>query len=320
MRADPAVSLLAPPSHPRRPALARCGAGDGSRTRAVSLGSGVGVRIPTQLLRVVVVVPGNLTGPTTEGRDLITVLTDDDLYVRGVQTLIASWDAYARGSSGAAVTRSRGVATAVFPNEPEREVYNNALLDRYLASSERADALDTLETAYACASVTRFAAWTHESDQAIRADLEARGYTLDESTRMMGMALSDIRLPRPQLELAPPDWFEYLRLIGVPPGFLSTVDQSAFHVLVARLEGQSVATAMAFDLGDDCGIYNVFTLESARGRGLGTALTALHLHNAVARGCRTASLQSTRMAEGVYTTVGFRDLGRILEYVPELNA
>jgi hypothetical protein len=51
-------------------------------------------------------------------------------------------------------------------------------------------------------------------------------------------------------------------------------------------------------------------------RGLGTALTALHVHDALARGCQTASLQSTEMAEGVHAAVGFRDLGRILEYVP----
>lgn len=35
-----------------------------------------------------------------------------------------------------------------------------------------------------------------------------------------------------------------------------------------------------------------------------------------ARGCRAASLQSTPMAERVYASAGFRDLGRILEYVP----
>ena len=62
-------------------------------------------------------------------------------------------------------------------------------------------------------------------------------------------------------------------------------------------------------------LYNVITLERARRRGLGTALTAVHLHDALARGCQTASLQSTEMAERVYAAVGFRDLGRILEYV-----
>ena len=54
------------------------------------------------------------------------------------ETLVASWEAYARGSHGAAVIRSPGVATAVFPNEPERGVYNNALLERGLGPRARA--------------------------------------------------------------------------------------------------------------------------------------------------------------------------------------
>jgi len=87
-------------------------------------------------------------------------------------------------------------------------------------------------------------------------------------------------------------------------------------VLVARSGGKAVSTGIAFDRDGDCGIYNVGTREDARRRGLGTAVTALLAHDAAARGCQTASLQSTEMAERVYATVGFRDLGRILEYVP----
>src|SRR5205814_5208312 len=114
----------------------------------------------------------------------------------------------------------------------------------------------------------------------------------------------------------PPDWYEYLRIVGVPPNFLSGADPGAYHILVTRLDGENVAAAMAFDYCGDCGIYNVGTLEHAQWRGLGTAVTALHLHDALARGCQTASLQSTEMAERMYTAVGFRDLGRILEYAP----
>src|SRR3712207_8269480 len=47
---------------------------------------------------------------------------------------------------------------------------------------------------------------------------------------------------------------------------------------VARLDGRNVATALAYDHAGDCGIYNVVTLPEARRRGLGTALTALQLH------------------------------------------
>jgi GNAT superfamily N-acetyltransferase len=237
-----------------------------------------------------------------------------DLYRRGMQTLLACWEENARGASGASLQRLPGVTAAVFPNEPERSVYNNAVLER------GGDAIDALEEAYAAAGVTRFAAWVHESDEATRAELEARGYKLDEVTRAMGMQLDEIRVPRPRIELAPPDWFEYLRIVGVTRNFLGGADRDAFHIRVARLNGENVAAGMAFDHRSDCGIFNVGTLEPARRRGLGTALTALLLHDALDRGCETASLQSTPMAEHVYAAVGFLDLGRILEYAPGRRA
>jgi GNAT superfamily N-acetyltransferase len=249
----------------------------------------------------------------------MTRTIDNDLYIRGSETLLASWEEYARGSAGAALHRLSGVAAAVFPSEPERAVYNNALLDRDLGPTERAAAVDAMEAAYARAGIERYAAWVHESDEAMRAELSGRGYTLDESTRAMGMSLTDIALSRPEIDLGPSHWsehLEYLRIVGVPPGLLSGADPSAFHILVARLAGENVATAMAFDHDGDCGVFNVATLEAARRRGLGTALTRTPRPRRSARGCSTASLQSTAMAERVYAAVGFRDLGRILEYVP----
>jgi ribosomal protein S18 acetylase RimI-like enzyme len=221
------------------------------------------------------------------------------------------------------VRRSPGVAAAVFPHPPERAVYNNALLERDLGPAERAAALDAMEAAYASAAVDRFAAWAHESDAGMRCVLEARGYALDTTTRAMGMAVDDVRLPPPDIELEPADWADYVRFLGgfgVPPGLLAGVDPSAFELLIARIGGESVATALAFDLDGDRGIYNVSTLEHARRRGLATALTARLVHHAAASGCRTVSLQSTPVAERLYGAVGFRDLGRFLEYVPQAGA
>ena len=80
--------------------------------------------------------------------------TDAGLYLRGSDTLLASWEAYARGAVGAAVKRLPGVAAAVFPHEPERAVYNNALLERDLGPGERSDALDAMEAVYAAAGIT----------------------------------------------------------------------------------------------------------------------------------------------------------------------
>jgi GNAT superfamily N-acetyltransferase len=249
----------------------------------------------------------------------MTAATDSDLYRRGEQTLLVCWEAIAEGSAGAAVIRAAGVTAAVFPRGPERSIYNNAVLERGLERPARRDALDAMEAAYAAAGVTEYAAWVHESDAGMRADLAARDYTVAETTRAMGMALEDIRAPRPELDLARPDWpayVEYLERAGAPAGTLRHVDPSAFELLLACDDGETVATALAFAAGDDCGIYNVSTVERARRRGLGTALTARLAHDALARGCTTATLQSTPMAERVYAAVGFRDLGRILEFVP----
>ena len=248
--------------------------------------------------------------------NLLESSEQEELYLRGSDTLLASWEAYARGAVGAALHRLPGVAAAVFPHEPERAVYNNALLERDLRAGDRADALDAMEAAYAAVGISRFAAWVHERDEPMRAELERRGYTLDMTTRSMGMALDDIRVPRPQIPLGRADWLEYLEMEGLRPDFLASADHAAFHLLAARIGGEMVAAALAYDFGGDCGIYNVGTVEKARRRGLGTALTAAQVYDARARGCRTASLQSTQMAERVYAAVGFRDLGRILEYVP----
>ena len=246
----------------------------------------------------------------------MTSNTDTDLYARGAATLLASWAEYARGSSGAALLRPDGVAAAVFPNEPERSIFNNAFLDRDLTPTERETAVDAMENAYSVAGIERYAAWVHETDEGARRELGARGYTFAETTRAMGMSLDDIALPRLELELGRSDWLEYLRILGVPEGLFGSVDPSAFHILIARPGGENVATAMAFDHDGDCGVFNVSTLETARRRGLATALTVCHVHDAAARGCSTASLQSTKVAERVYAAVGFRDLGRIFEYVP----
>lgn len=246
----------------------------------------------------------------------MTGYSDTELILRGTATLVASWEAYARGATGASVVRAPGVVAAIFPHEPERLVYNNALLAQQLPSADRASALETMAAAYTDAGVPQFAAWVHATDAGMRDDLERRGYVLDSSTRMMGLSLAALRLPRPTLEAGGLPWDAYVHRFGLPPGLLAGADHAAVHLLAARLDNADVAAALAFDHAGDCGIYNVETLAHARRRGLATALTVRHLHDALARGCQTASLQATPMAERLYAAVGFRDLGTILEYVP----
>ena len=130
------------------------------------------------------------------------------------------------------------------------------------------------------------------------------------------MTLEGARFPKPEIELAPPDWHEHVRVAELPPDFLAKADPAAYHVAIGRLGGESVATGIAFEHDGDCGIYSVSTLAHARRRGLGTGVTTALLRDACMRGSVTASLQATPMAGRLYAALGFRDLGRIFEYVP----
>jgi ribosomal protein S18 acetylase RimI-like enzyme len=243
-------------------------------------------------------------------------VTPFELFDRGAATLVASWAEYARGAVGASVVRVPGASVAVFTEEPESLVYNNTLVDLGLEEDARAAVLEAVEQEYAEAYVDRYAVWVHEGDSAMRADLEARKYAVTESTRAMGIALEFLEAPRPELELAEAAWEEYLTLLGLGEDFQAYADPAAYVVRVALLDGRPAAVGMSYDHGGDCGIYNVTTLEHARGRGLGRGLTAQLLHEARDRGCTTASLQSTPMAERLYLRLGFRDLGRYLELTP----
>jgi ribosomal protein S18 acetylase RimI-like enzyme len=247
---------------------------------------------------------------------VVSSWTDAELYRRGCATLVASWAEYASGCEAATVRRLPGVDVAVFARDPERAVYNNALLRR---DAPAATALEDLAAAYGAAGVRHFAAWVHDSDEAARVALVARGYTLDTTTRAMGMPLRDLPVPDPGIEVRPVDWPDYLAMADLPPDFLRTADHAALHPLVGRDGDGIVAAALAYDHEGDCGIYNVATVPRARRHGFATAVTATQLHHARNRGCETASLQSTPMAERLYAALGFRDLGSFLEYAPPFH-
>jgi ribosomal protein S18 acetylase RimI-like enzyme len=243
-----------------------------------------------------------------------SVTASADLYARSVETVVACWAEYARAMPEATVARHDGVSCAVFPREPERAVYNNAILDRGLSPSRRELAIRSMERTYAERGVARFAAWVHESDMTMQRDLTRRGYGVSEITRAMGIELAGASIAEPHLSLVEIPWDEYLAAFDLPPGLLRSLDRSRFRLLVAQEGGESVATTLGYDHDGDCGIYNVATVPHARRRGFASALTAVQLRDARARGCTTATLQATATAEGMYARIGFRDLGRIFEY------
>lgn len=241
-----------------------------------------------------------------------------DLYERQAATLVASWRAYARHSDGARVVDVEGAAVGLFPSPPERGVYNNALLPRWLESARARAVIAAVEGAYREAGIDSYAIWAHEAEPDAVAALEARGLRFDSATQAMAMSLDELAAPRPRIELGDLDWDGYGEFAGIP-GLLRGASAAEFNLRVARLDGHDVGAVIAHDHDGDRGIFNLETLPEARRRGIGTALTALQLHDARERGLVTASLQSTPIAEGVYAALGFADLGRYLEYVPAIG-
>lgn len=77
---------------------------------------------------------------------------------------------------------------------------------------------------------------------------------------------------------------------------------------VVRLEGEPVAIAMTIVSDGVAGVYWVGTLEAARQRGLGRAVTAAATNAGFALGAEIASLQASPMGRPIYEAMGYETI------------
>lgn len=99
--------------------------------------------------------------------------------------------------------------------------------------------------------------------------------------------------------------------VGAMYGRMGFGDGTPWRHYLARLDGLPVATASLFLGAGAAGIYFVFTRAEARRTGIGSAVTLAALREARALGFRVAVLGSSRLGEGVYRRLGFRECCRI---------
>jgi ribosomal protein S18 acetylase RimI-like enzyme len=85
--------------------------------------------------------------------------------------------------------------------------------------------------------------------------------------------------------------------------------------LLATVDGEPAATALAVLSDGVAGLYWVGTMEGHRGRGLGEACTRRAGNAAFARGARAVTLQATRQGEPIYRRMGYREITRYTWYV-----
>jgi GNAT superfamily N-acetyltransferase len=91
---------------------------------------------------------------------------------------------------------------------------------------------------------------------------------------------------------------------GTACGDLLDVPECVVYVGYAR--GEPVVSGLAWLTGRTVGVYSVATIESARRRGYGAAMTARVVADGVVPGCDVAALQASQMGRPIYERLGFR--------------
>lgn len=102
--------------------------------------------------------------------------------------------------------------------------------------------------------------------------------------------------------------------VGRMLGSIAFVPASPWTVWAASDGAETVATALEFRTGDVAGIWFVFTRPEARRRGIGAAVTAAALAHARAGGATLGVLGASSAGAGVYTGLGFVEIGRIHQF------
>jgi GNAT superfamily N-acetyltransferase len=207
----------------------------------------------------------------------------------GWKRLVASLAQWSRAIDGASAGMRSidrdGLVMTTTPAVPERSIVNDVV---YWDGAALIDAYDEIEQAFDSAGIDAWLVWVPDTDTDIADALAERGHVLDRlNDHAYGMrsaferALADLR----------PGGGLYLYGVEDDEGLASGL--------------------VAFDYEDDCSVWLVATRESARGRGLASALMAHALADARERGRTTSTLQATDLGRPVYERLGYRSLGEI---------
>ena len=97
--------------------------------------------------------------------------------------------------------------------------------------------------------------------------------------------------------------------------FMLLNDKPSASAFLAYDEGNPVASSLVCYEEGVAGIYNVTTLEQARGNGIGTAITLAPLNEAKNLGYQIGTLQSSDMALNMYKQMGFKEYCQMEWYV-----
>lgn len=226
----------------------------------------------------------------------------------GEATLVASWAALARTSRGARLVRSATAVAAVFP---EWEPLNNAIGVPTVVTEVGGVFADAGVDTWALWVRSRATEWDTPDDVAAVDGLVRDTTTMVMTTALAPGPVSTDGVVRTSLTSALRAGDEPVPVteLGAP----ETVPGLAAWVLVR--DQLAVTGAWTYRHDTDLGVYTVGTAPPLRRQGLATTLLRHLLADAERAGGRTASLQSTRMATGLYESLGFVAVGRYEEWI-----
>jgi GNAT superfamily N-acetyltransferase len=93
------------------------------------------------------------------------------------------------------------------------------------------------------------------------------------------------------------------------------LDRPGCVVYAGYADGAPVVSGLGWRTGRTVGVYSIATIESARRRGYGAAMTARVVADGVVAGCDVAALQASEMGRPIYERLGFRTVVRYAAYV-----
>jgi GNAT superfamily N-acetyltransferase len=244
-------------------------------------------------------------------------MSNNDTALPGQETLLACWSALAQISPGARLVNTSAAAAAVFPSWAP---LNNAIVlnaddaGATVAASE-------LPSVYADAGIDGWALWIPSGAANLDApdDLGEIGGMKRDTTTLVMQATLTYGLRR--YERVVPASIAAVARFDEEPVPVSELGEPEFTPGLAGWamvhDDVAVSCAWSFLHGNDCGIYAVGTLPAWRRQGMARSLVEHMLSDAASRGARTATLQSTRMGQELYESLGFEAVGRYEEWIPQ---
>jgi hypothetical protein len=103
---------------------------------------------------------------------------------------------------------------------------------------------------------------------------------------------------------------------GMPDGVAAQLSRPSMatipgaRIYVGRADGVPVSVGIGVTCGAWVGVYSIATVDDARRRGYGAAITARVVEDGFAAGARHALLQASELGFGVYERLGFQVLER----------